>query len=502
MKYKTIFAAAAALCVFSMLGACGGNAAGRSADPSGAAASSAEESDEPGMRQIVFRDTIDDPQADYLNSLGGGDTNASGSVTLNLVLSESEPNVFEGCGLMIRDLNIQAEECSSTQEYLYRTGLVQAKPGQDGSLTLTGELIENRTMDAMLPDAPFRLNIHKDGSIRQEKLHFQLTQEGDSASLTIILHEHAQFVFNGELITGNQESPSIGFSNTKSLIYINSLWSNTYSGEEEEYTAILLAEPAADMENYSGQLSVQGTGTVLESHDGTVVFTLESFDDVLYKQSGGELEDHFSQIGNIHTDFGDYLLLLDGNQAVLEPVGKGLCFFGQLCAQSEVELLKNEALQTKRILSNLCRQTAGMDCALPDSEKLQGLDPNDPEDMKILMEMAEQFSAAAGQSQAPAWYPDELIPTVNFSDDDGFSPVSAAEGLFFKIYGTQYCENEDFEAIIEPYRAVLSAYDNYQEYFDNDSKEGVFLFSMGKYSVQIFLWQQVLGQTDVTVQIY
>lgn len=72
-------------------------------------------------------------------------------------------------------------------------------------------------------------------------------------------------------------------------------------------------------------------------------------------------------MGNINTAFGDYFLLLDENQANLEPIGKDLCFFGQLCSQSEFDLLKNEASQTKRILSDLCRQTSGMGGVLPDS---------------------------------------------------------------------------------------------------------------------------------------
>ncbi|MPL99635.1 hypothetical protein SDC9_45853 [bioreactor metagenome] len=300
---------------------------------------------------------------------------------------------------------------------------------------MTGELIENRTMDTMLLDAPFRLNIHKDGSIRQENLHFQLTQEGDKASLTITLHEHAQFVFHGDLITGENGSTTVVSSNTESLIYINSLWSGTYSGGGGDCTAILLAGPAADKKIYSGQLSVQGDGAVLENFDETVTFTLEPFDEENYKQSGGGLEDRFFQMGSIHTDSGDFLLLLDGNQTVLEPVGKGLCFFGRLCPQSEFDFLKNEASQTKRILSDLCRQATDISGTLPDSEKLTGLDPNDPEDMKILMEISKQFSAAAGQDQAPAWYPGELIPTVNFSDEDGFSPVSSAGDSFSKYTG-------------------------------------------------------------------
>jgi hypothetical protein len=137
----------------------------------------------------------------------------------------------------------------------------------------------------------------------------------------------------------------------------------------------------------------------------------------------------------------------------------------------------------------------------PDAEKLKGLDPNDPEDMKTLMEMSEKLGAMANQSQAPAWYPGELIPTLNFSDDDGYSPVSSGEELF-KIYGTQYSEDDDIEPVFEHYHAVLSSYDNYQECFNEGDKEAVFIFSMGKYVVQVYLWQQVPGQTDVTVQIY
>jgi len=119
------------------------------------------------------------------------------------------------------------------------------------------------------------------------------------------------------------------------------------------------------------------------------------------------------------------------------------------------------------------------------------------------MKMSEELEDTLNsENKKPAWYPDGLIHTVNFSEDDGYLTNPATEEQFFKICNTQYYENEDFADLVSPYRAMLSGNDGYKEYMDYESGEGVFLFTMGKYSVQVFLMQSSLKLTSVSVQIY
>ena len=404
-----------------------------------------------------------------MNSLGG--SNASGTATLDLILYETEPGVFEGCGTMTRSLVIPDEAVTIKQEYSYRTGLIRTQAGKDGTLTLTGGFTEDRDADTFLGDStPLRFITHKDGSVMQKDLPFQFDLEGEKASLSIKMHEHADFAFHGERTGNAGEATGDDLSKTDRLIYINSLWSAALTGGSGDDTATLLAKSGADKESYSGQFSISGNGSVLKDLNEKVSFTLTPFDNATYRKSGGKLIDKFYEMGIIQTSGGDYLLLLDGKQAVLEAAGKEMFFYGKLHSDSESSALKSEADKTKLMLSFMCRQKSG--------------------------------TPAPDYFGKPAWYPDGLIPAVNFSQDDGYLTNPVIEEQFFKLYDTQYYENEDFTDLVAPYRAKLSGYDGYKEYMDEENGEGIFLFTMGRYSVQVYLAQSSLKLTSVSVQIY
>ena len=499
------------LCLLMIFSACSRNEPANDISPSSSAgaasaSSSGSTSSSPSEKnelKIVFHDTIDDPQGEYLNALGGGGSETSGTTGLDLVLYETEPNVFEGCGVMSRSVDImQGEAGGSMQKYVYRTGIIRAEAGKEGSVTLTGWLTDDSNIPAMIPEAPFDVVIHKDATLRQKGLPLLLTLNGNQASISIKLHDHAEFVFSGEMTSESAESPVGKPSDPKSLIYINSMWSCAFSGGADggEYTAILLASPQTGA--YSGQLSVQGTGNALGAVNEAVTFCFEPFDTAACRKAGGQMDDQFASMSDLQAADGTYILLLDGEQVILESVGKGVCFCGSLCSQSESAALQNEADKTKTMLNVLCREKSGTEGELPDYSGLKDLDPNDPEDMQKLMDMSEELNAMISHQDAPAWYPEGLIPMVNFSVDDGFSTIPPAAGLLFQIYNTGYCEEEDFEDLVEPYRTVLSGYDDYQEYLNHDDLEGVFLFTMGKYTVQVSLSQNVAKMTGVGVQIY
>lgn len=493
------------VCLTMQISACGkegpGTAGGSSVPlPAGTSGSSAE----PTGSKLVFHDTIEDPQGEYMDSLGGGGSHTTGTAELDLVLYETQPNVFEGCGVISRSVEIAQEAAGgSKQEYRYRTGLIRAEVGKEGSVTLTGWLTYDNKMPTMLLDAPFAVVIHKDATLRQEGLPLLLTCNGNKASLSIKMHEHAELVFSGELTAEPVESPVGRPTEPERLIYINSMWSCAYSGEADggEYTAILLASPQEGA--YSGRLSVQGTGDMLETVSEEVTCTVAPFDAAAYRAAGGQLDDRFASMSVLHTAGGTYLLLLDGEQVVLEPVGKGICFCGSMPAPSLADSLQNKAEKTRKMLSWLCRQKSSTEESLPDFSGMEDLDPNNPEDMQKLMDMSKELEAMSADQGAPAWYPEGLIPMVNFSAYDGYFTNPSPDGQLFRIYNTQYCEMEDFEDLMEPYRSVLSGYDDYKECQDYEQEaEAVFLFTMGNYTVQVFLSQSVLKMTDVSVQIF
>lgn len=453
--------------------------------------------------KIVFHDTIDDPQGEFLNALGGGGSKTSGKTGLDLVLYETEPNVFEGCGIMSRSVDItQAEAGGSAQKYVYRTGVIRAEVGREGSVTLTGWLNDDSNIPAMISEAPFDVIIHKNATLRQEGLPLLLTLNENQASLSIKLHDHVEFVFNGEMTSASVESPVGRPSDPESLIYVNSMWSCSFSDGADggEYTAILLAFPKVG--TYSGQISIQGTGNILDAVNEAVTFSFAPFDTAAYRKAGGQLDDQFASMSVLQTTDGVYILLLDGDQVILEAAGKAVYFCGNLSSVSESGTLQNEAAKTGKMLSYLYRQKSGTEASFPDYSGLKDLDPNNPEDMQKLMDASEKMNAMISHQAPPAWYPEGLIPMVNFSADEGFNTIPPTADLLFRIYNTEYCESEDFEDLVQPYRSVLSGYDNYQEYLNYDDIEGVFLFTMGQYTVQVFLNQPVMKLTNVSVQIY
>lgn len=232
------------------------------------------------------------------------------------------------------------------------------------------------------------------------------------------------------------ESPVCKPFEPENLIYVNSILSSSFSGRANggEYTAILLAFPKAG--TYSGQFSIKGNGSVLSSVNEAVTFSFKPFDTAAYKDAGGQLKDCFASMSVLQTAGGTYILLLDGDQVVLEATGKVVCFCGSLPSTSEYSTLQNEAAKTRKMLSYLYRQKSNAEASLPDYSGLKNLDPNNPEDLQKLMDAAKEMNAMISNQNTPAWYSERLIPTVNFSADDGFNTIPSATGLLFRIYTT------------------------------------------------------------------
>ncbi|SDM93423.1 hypothetical protein [Acetanaerobacterium elongatum] len=499
MKQKSILSLSLILSICILCASCGGSRAVSS--PSSAqstavssASFAAESSSAPettaAVKGIVFKQTIDDPQAATMNAKGSTDV-------IDLTLIQTAPNVYEGHGTITRNISIPDKSCILNQQYIYRTGLLRAEPGKEQKLTLTCELLEDKDMQTLMgTDAPIRMVNHKEGSAQLKDTPVLLQLMGEKATLTVKLHDKATLVFEGSVT--NTVPPSADTAAPAGTLYINSLWSDAVSGGSGDYTAILLASQKTD-KSYFGKLTVMGSGDTLKAADETVTFTLNAFDAAAYKEAGGKLSDTFTQMGVIKAGGENYIVLLDGQQALLEPAGQGVVFFGRLCSDAPAAL-QNEADKTMRIFSCISRQKVG---TAEDYSAFKGLDPKNPEDMEKIMALAEKLKGNVDADRAvPAWYPEGLIPTVNFSADDGYLTTPTAGTQFFKLYTTEYAELEDFDELIPPYRKALSGYDNFKEHINSDALEGAFVFTMGRYTLQVHLVQVVKGLTNVTVQIY
>ncbi|HEX2945319.1 MAG TPA: hypothetical protein VHT96_05130 [Clostridia bacterium] len=447
----------------------------------------------PATHRIVFQDSIKDPQAEYLNDSGGNEP--AGTARLDLTLYEKTPGVYEGCGIITRTLIIPDNASGIRQEYVYRTGMIRAEDGREDRLTLICGMTEDKDSDTFLgKDAPVHMVSHKEATLLQKDIPCLVKLDGEKASISIKLHDQATLVFTGQPMEGPDEAPENETPQRQGIIYINSM------GGSGDCAAILSAEYSAEQNSFSGKLFINGNGAAFESIDENVKFTLKQYDSSLYQSSGGILRDKFTHMGTLHTGAGDFILLLDGKQVILERVGKGMFFCGGLFSDSQRDNLYNEADKTRKMLTYLFCQKSGDDI---DYSQFEGLNPDDPEDMEKILSMSEELDDVIGaENGVPAWYPVGLIPTVDFSEPDGYLTTPVIGQQIFKLYNTQYYENMDFEDLVSPYRKVLSSYDNYKEYLDHDSAEGVFLFTMGRYSLQVYLQQSSLKLTSVNVYIY
>lgn len=500
MGKKPIYLLIILFCFILALPSCIKNnqAKGTNNAATGTTAANTNSSTVSNTRKIIFNTTIEDPQIAYMNSLGEG--GFKGQAGINLALYETSDGVFEGYGWITRTWNQSVDDIKMQQKYSYRMGLVSIKPGSTVNISMIGRIREDRDIPTLLNDGPVSFASQKEGSSILKEIPISLELNSNEAVLSVKFHEKAELQFPGKIEKGPVESHIRSTSVKNGLMYINSQWSDSLSGGGEDYTAILLAAPVSGSSKYSGSLFLTGNGDKLAKTDAKVSIDISQFDSNAYKNAGGKYTGEFTGMSIFEAGGKKYALLVDGDEVILEPLGTGTAFFGDLFAADKNSYLLNQANKTKTMISCLYRQTGG---GSVDYSAYEGLDPKDPEDMKKILELAKNMSSTIGSNRAiPAWYPKNLIPVVNFSGDDGYITTPCPNALFFKLYTTEYCENEDFTDLVAPYRRVLSKYDDYKEYINKDTYEGIFVFTMGRYTIQVFLQQSSMKATSVGVTIY
>jgi len=449
-------------------------------------------------RRIVFHESIDDSQIDYLNTLGGAAV--SGFASVALTIYELETGIFEGCGTIIRRMEISDEELNEKLEYSYRTGLIYVEDGIESRIQSICSFTEERNECFYIgEDVPYDYKNQKEGTFQQD-LPVILKIDGKQATFSVKFNEQSTLVFSGEIINTPDQSNE-DFEKTEGIIYINNVWSNSFMGGAGDYNAILLASPE-DNERYTGKISINGSGNDLNVINEDVTFSIEKFSEALYEKSGGNLRDKFENMAVFNAAGQEFILLFDGSQVILEPVGKNKYFCGNVKSNEDYVKLENEANKTIEMVSYLYSIKNNETISNMDYSAIDELDPNSPEDLENMMEIAEEFTNASLNNSQPSWFPYDLIPAVNFSADDGFLTTPVIDAQFFKLYITEYYENENIEDLVFYYNSALSKNDNYMEYIDNENGEAVFVFSMGKYYLQVFLQQTSLKLTSVGVKIY
>lgn len=328
-------------------------------------------------RKIVFNTPIDDPQIAYLNSLGEG--GFKGQAGINLTLYETGDGVFEGYGWITRTWNQSIDDMKMQQKHSYRTGLVSIKPGSTVNISMIGRISEDRDIPTLLNNGPVSFVSQKEGSSMLKDIPLSLELNSNEAVLSVKIHKNANLQFQGKIEKSPVESHIRSSSVKNGLMYINSQWSDSMNGGSGDYTAILLAAPGSGSSKYSGSLLLTGNGNKLAKIDVKVSFDISQFDNNAYKNAGGKYTGEFTGMSIFEAGGLKYALLVDGDEVILEPLGTGTAFFGDLFAADKSSYLLNQANKTKTMLSYLYRETGGGSL---DYSAYEGLDPKNPEDLK------------------------------------------------------------------------------------------------------------------------
>jgi len=220
-------------------------------------------------RRIVFCESIDDSQIEYLNTLGGADV--SGFASVDLTLYESETGIFEGYGTIIRTMEIPDEELNQKLEYSYRTGLICAENGIESRIESICSFKEERNEFIYIgEDVPYDYKNQKEGTFQQD-LPIILKVDGEQATFSVKFNEKSTLVFSGEIINILDQSDE-DFEKTEGIIYINNVWSDSFMGGTGDYNAILLASPEGN-ERYTGKISINGSSNDLNVINEDVTFS-------------------------------------------------------------------------------------------------------------------------------------------------------------------------------------------------------------------------------------
>jgi len=413
---------------------------------------------------IVFDDTIVDP---LFQMMGGAGVHVEGSAVLKLALSETSPGVYAGDGTLEREtlMGGASHDVTNISSIYYRLSFRDIKPDEPGQgVTAMFNITDNSSAfggedgDLGVWDIHMRYN-------QQMPAGYKLTFEGDKARLFI--NTGFGFEFTGSIAQADPGKPKpeqkIGSS-----ISVNSVFYETGEIFNHEYRAMLTAVPVSDA-GYAGELCFYGSAGGTPFVDEEVEFTLLPFDHEAYREAGGVLPGDFDAFGLIDDK---YIVLIDGERPLIEPVNSSMVFYGAFIEESEADEARRIAEDTKELMRTLYDS--------PDPTK------------------ADLSATPGGWKGKAPWYPEWLMP-IPIDDSDWYWYEMMNE-MGFNRYRAEYSEEASLEEVFEYYTAQLSGYDGFKSY-DPGGSDAAIYFTKGAYSIMFMLSADMPESTKVVVSI-
>jgi hypothetical protein len=428
------------------------------------------------VKAIVFEGTYDIPDDDYTITT---------EETIKFTLYETSPGVYSGGGYNNMLLKFEDEH----QDFWYDVYMTWRYDFPNMEHGKTIQSASNFYAEDYQRQRPrFTMTILYDWCYRYVQVRTPedctLYIDGNTARL-IISSWGETSAYEGKLTELPLPAPDITLLDGN-CISINSVFSeNTYYHAKDasrilEYRAFLTAKKT-DRYNYSGHLTIYGTGDSVANVDDDVRFTMEPFNAGAYRNAGGSLPYTFEAYGVIQTSAGKFIILADEHGVLLEFVGSGIVFGGNLLPETQYEHELRIAEDTKPLAHVLYE---GMKTVVPVeyAQWAEGYPPIHPKD----------------------FLPPPLEPPTFWQYDD-LEAITPCHRWFSLSYNQL---NTPPWVLIEAWTQQLSGYDDFEyEWYSHSAvdKDYCFiLYKIGTYSfaIQLIPLNSIPPGTSVHIDIY
>lgn len=469
-------------------------------------------------------------------NLDGGGTAVTGKASIDLVLWEVSPGIYEGSGGMNREIGQEVKELGLSTKITtqYSLGKIQMKTDggkAQGTVPARARIID----DKVAPTALLSMHLNKTAGIYAE-YPYTLAVDGDKAKLTVTINPMAVLSFEGTVAEGVPEAPAAAepvtaAAETDWLIYVNDMYSVPIDqNAEAQYWITLAARKSGGKDaygTYCGKLytaaleggrlpAAKGSADGSKNADylGEVEFDLTPFDAGLYESNGGydtegqgytalailnaKLDGRGKKGALDRGGLVPVLITLRGDEVGVElPAGKmkdslkgTLLYSGDLAArQRDAE----DTIYLNRLITGYYENPQNPDYSeMPDMSQY-AMPPSE-------LQTAGSYISLWGTADGfPSWYPADWIPKISPFDYIVQQPFF---GGFNGLCSVQYFEKQHLPEVWPVYKQVISRYPGYLEKESLDTEaECDTLFKIGKYTVNVNLQDCVAGtRVWVTIQ--
>lgn len=410
----------------------------------------------PEVPAIVFDETIDNPIP------GSGLTSQA---SLKMILYETSPGVFAGDGILETSENDSFGSMSKkTTITIQKYSFQDLKPGDTGQYSAF--IFKDREESyGKGRGADMGAYITHTQCTRFMPAEYSFTLDGGQAVMTFntlsATIEYFDFAFNGSYTTAPIISPDTGQLDGR-CISVNSTFIESGKDYIRESRLMLTATLVSGLE-YTGDFCAYGSGTGRPYIDEAANFTLEIFEEQAYKSAGGSLPGSFDAFGVIESSGGDYIVLIDGERAIVEDVSSDAVFTGELLPAAEADSKMKLANDSKRLMKHL------YDNPYPSQYSRGGF--------------AEVYN------NKPPWYPDWLMPEPVGANYWGWRNISNITSAYTYEVSYGYHETMLPPDVFEAYKLFFEDLGGVEIYHDDRVGGGeqyaLFYFSEGVFSFEV-----------------